>query len=124
GDRADQQHGALARDHDCAAGLAGDLTGFDGDRTTAVLEALGNFRHVGNSLESLAMNRPGPMPLPGGMPPARQKKAAAHFCAAAGSVSATQAELLDQRLVAGDILAVQVVEQAATLVDHLQQAAA
>src|SRR5690606_19392051 len=41
-----------------------------------------------------------------------------------GSGSATQAELLDQRLVAGDILAVQVVEQAAAAVDHLQQAAA
>src|SRR3546814_1293404 len=37
--------------------------------------------------------------------------------------SATQAQLLDQRLVALGILAVQVVEQAATTVDHHQQAA-
>src|SRR5690606_34573992 len=65
GDRADQQHGALARDHDRAAGLACDLTGLDGDRATAVLEALGNFRHVGDSSVSLAMNRPGPLPLAG-----------------------------------------------------------
>src|SRR3546814_10656278 len=43
GDGADQQHGALARDHDRATSLASDLAGFDGDREVAVLEALGKI---------------------------------------------------------------------------------
>src|SRR3546814_12097891 len=57
GDGADQQHGALARDHDRATSLASDLAGFDGDRAVAVLEALGNFCHVCIPWMTLAMNR-------------------------------------------------------------------
>src|SRR5436190_8122436 len=41
-----------------------------------------------------------------------------------GSALATQAQLLDQALVALDVLALEVIEQAAAAVDHHQQAAA
>src|SRR5690606_15594338 len=41
-----------------------------------------------------------------------------------GDASATQAELFDQALVALVVLALEIVEQAATLVDQLQQATA
>src|SRR3546814_4377749 len=39
GDGADQQHGALARDHDRDTSLASDLAGFDGDSAVAVLRS-------------------------------------------------------------------------------------
>src|SRR3546814_16062556 len=57
GDGADQQHGALARDHDRATSLASDLAGFDGDRAVDVLEAVGKFCHVCIPWMTLAMNR-------------------------------------------------------------------
>src|SRR5690606_4110224 len=57
GDGADQQHGAVDRNHDGAAGLAGDLAGLDRERLVAVLEALGNFCHVCIPWMTLAMNR-------------------------------------------------------------------
>src|SRR5690606_8363485 len=47
GHGADQQHGAVALDHDGAARLARDLAGFERDVMVAVLEGLGDFRHVG-----------------------------------------------------------------------------
>ena len=46
-DRRDQQHGALALDHDRAACLARDLAGLQRDFMVAVLEGLGDFRHCG-----------------------------------------------------------------------------
>src|SRR5690606_8619259 len=46
-DRGDQQYGAVALDHDRAAGLARDLAGLQRDFMVAVLEGLGDFRHVG-----------------------------------------------------------------------------
>src|SRR5690606_36489059 len=60
GHGADQQHGALARNHHRAAGLARDLAGFKGDGLVAVLEALGHFCHLGIPWMTLSMDRPGP----------------------------------------------------------------
>src|SRR5690606_3088152 len=50
GHRGDQQYGAIALDHDRAAGLARDLAGLQRDFMVAVLEGLGDFRHGGNVL--------------------------------------------------------------------------
>src|SRR5690606_40609501 len=61
GHRGDQQHGAFARDHDRATGLPCDLARLERDRLVAVLEALGNFCHLGMSSMTLSMDRPGPL---------------------------------------------------------------
>src|SRR5690606_23218780 len=105
GDRGDQQHGAVAGHHDRAAGLACDLAGLERDRPIAVLEALGNFRHVG-FLETLAMNRTWPLPGAGGRDCSGsgmvKRKAKPRRIAAPrrGSGLPAQAELLDQLAVA------------------------
>src|SRR5688572_19256271 len=52
------------------------------------------------------------------------KKTAAHRCAAVRFLLSAQTELLDQSLVALVVLALEVIKQAATAVNHLQQTAA
>src|SRR5690606_38042317 len=91
-DRGDQQHGAVALDHDRAAGLARDLAGLQRDFMVAVLEGLGDFRHVGIPWMSSKTE-----PRRIAAPRSRYR-------------SAAQAQFLDQRLVPLGILAVQVVE--------------
>src|SRR3546814_4647829 len=122
GDGADQQHGALARDHDRATSLASDLAGFDGDRAVAVLEALGNFCHVCIPWMTLAMNRMEALAASRADRAGRSKKEPRRIAAPRCRPGLpAQAELLDEGLVARGILAVQVIEQAAAAVDHLQQ---
>src|SRR5690606_10134419 len=73
GHRGDQQNGAFAGDHHRAAGLPCDLAGFERDRLVAVLEALGNFCHLGFLDDSF--DGPARTPVPVGRPrPAWPKK--------------------------------------------------
>src|SRR5690606_24981745 len=81
------------------------------------------FATCGISLD-VSFDGPPGTPVPVGRPRRpRPKKAPRRITAPRrGSGLSAQAEFLDQRPVAGRVLAMQVVEQAAATVDHLQQA--
>ncbi len=93
GDGADQQHGAFARDHHGPACLARDLAGFEGYLVLAVLEGLGDFRHV-DSLGCILLGWTGRGPcrsrvagsvrplVNGAVCSGAESETAAHHCAA------------------------------------------
>src|SRR4029453_45420 len=66
GDGGDQQYGAVDLDEHGARGLPRDFAGFEGDLVLAVLEGLGDFRHVCSPWDCLRMDRDRPLPVTAG----------------------------------------------------------